>query len=182
MNYREAAILVENRLGLPPSERLRILTHCVDAAIDLSRKLATEREFAAYVFTNPNSVTANLTAGSDSDYVDLRNLVNNSPYIFLDLLKFGNIYCDGIKANWIGTAQAKYQTSFQPGSPQLSLNGYFLNVLNCGSDVLSFEVPCLLDISTLPKPLETRFIDKAVELAAEIKSVVRPDYAQDGQK
>lgn len=182
MNYREAAIIVEKRLGLSPSERLRILPYCVEAAIYLSRKLATEREFCAYVLTNPNTVTATVTAGPDNDYIDLQNLVNNSPNIFIDLLKYGNIYCDGIKANWIGTAQSKYQTSFQPNSPQIWLTGYRLNALNLSGEMLSFEVPGLIDITAMPKVLEDRFIDKAVELAAEIKSVVRPDYAQDGQK
>ena len=183
MTFKEAAILVEKRLGLPASERLRVLPYVVEALLYLSRKLARERDFLAYVLSNRTETTAAIVASDTNGYVELSDLMTGEPYILLDMLKLGKVYSGGNKCVLIDETQAKYDVCFsQASTPQIWLTGTRLNIKGVTNGNLEFEVPCRLKLSDIPEILEDRLIDKAAELAAEIKSVIKPDYAEDGVK
>jgi hypothetical protein len=184
MNFKQAAITVEKRLGLASSERLRVLSYCVQALIDLSRKLAVDRKMIFHVLTVKADISPSVDADGDGDgIVNLSDYTDAAPFIFLDLLQFGTIYDENNnKCSWITPTQARYALPFSTSGLQIWLVGKKLKVKGDYRERLYFEVPGCLDITKISKTLETKFIDKVCEMAAEIKGVNRPDYAQDGPK
>lgn len=184
MNFKQAAIIVENRLGLPSSERLRVLSYCVSALLELSRKLAGNRQTLPYVLTDRETVTAAIQASGGDGFIDLAAMESAAPFLLLDVLRSGKIYLQGNNqpCSWISPVQSAYSFGFPTASPGIYLKGKKLFIQGVNAGTLAFELPAMLDITKITKTLENAFIDKAVEQAAEIKTMYAPDYAQDGAK
>lgn len=91
MNEAQVSIKVRQRLGLPASERPRILTLIAPALTRLARQTALDPERRHLVETDRSSVTSTITNTNQDYYSDLGTVISTNG-VMLDYLPLGTVW------------------------------------------------------------------------------------------
>lgn len=91
MNEGQISVKVRQRLGLPASERPRILTLIAPALARLARQTALDPERRHLVETDRSSVTSTITNTNQDYYSDLGTVISTNG-VMLDYLPLGTVW------------------------------------------------------------------------------------------
>jgi hypothetical protein len=165
LSYKKIGEFVRNRVGAPVRERFRLQTMVKDALQKLADKIPLDNNRRALLKTPRATTTATLTAG----VADLSTLVNSTPFINLNRIRFGEVYLGSstVPLEWVpDSSTLVLEEAVDSDFKVYWIEGTKLYTKDATlAGTLSFAVPFVPTLSTLPRDLETALVDEVTMIA-----------------
>lgn len=163
--HREIAEKARQRVGASPAARLRYQSFVNDALQRIADTVPMDLAKRSHLLTSKGSVTATLTSG----VADLATLVNASPFININRIRFGRVFLNSFDQPlyWLPDGE----TALLDDSLDTDFTGYWIegNKLYTTdaslSGTLSLSVPFIPTLASLPNDLVSTLVDEVVAIA-----------------